>query len=140
MKKLKNCDVYVGTIKKCDDFYNYEKYGEKKEYYELIVGSIRFGEVRQYVTKVDEQAILIKVNDDQYVWIKSLTNFVDEVLVDLGIAINTIKTFPTEDDELFVDRSTLVPYFENFRDQKLKVKKLKREVLLDPRIKCGIEN
>lgn len=137
---MKKSQVFVGTIKRCNNFYCYEKYGEEKYFADCRVGHTEFGTLSRYVDIIDEQAILIKVAEDEYIYLKSLKNPLEEILVDLKIYNKTITTYPSEDNELFVEEDTLVPYFENKDDKNIGVKSLKRTLLLDPRIKGGIEN
>ena len=44
------------------------------------------------------------------------------------------------DDELFVVKDSLKPYFNNTQNENLSVNKLRKKVLIDPRIRGGIEN
>jgi len=67
---------------------------------------------------------LIKVGESKYIWVDLLTNKIEEVLVNLGISINTIGTTPSYDDDLFVDEKTIQPVLKDNKNN-LSVKKVK---------------
>lgn len=117
-------DVFVGTIKKCKNIYCYENYGEERFIIDFIVGHTKFGEIHRYADTVYENAILIKVNESKYIWIDLLTNKFEELLVNLGISINTIGTVPSYDGDLFVDQKTIQPLFDVNKGN-LSIKKVK---------------
>lgn len=105
-------DVFVGTIKKCKNIYCYENYGEERFVTDFIVGHAKLGETHKYVDVIYENAILIKVSESKYIWVDLLTNKFEELLVNLGISINTIGTVPSYDGDLFVDQKTIQPLFD----------------------------
>lgn len=125
---MKNRDVFVGTIKKCNDLYCYKKYGETRYVGDFALRNIEVGQIQHYTDVVDDKAILIKIDEDKYVWLNSVMTIFDELLVDIGIPVNTISTVPSTDNELFVDKKSLVQYFDHSGDKKLKVKTLKKIV------------
>lgn len=137
---MKRRDILVGTIKKCKDIHNYKKFGETRRMPEFATKSIKFWTTFDYVDTITEQAILIKVSDTKYIWLKALTSIADEILVNLGLPIKVLNTEPSEDGELYIDDKNLIPYYENDIDKNIHIRKLKRDVLVDPRIKGGIEN
>ena len=139
---MKNKDVYVGIIKKCNNLYFYERYGEKRFVGDCQIGPVMIGSIHTYVDVVAEKAILIKVNEEQFIWLDDLNNFVDGLLVDLGFPIKLIGTVPFATGELFVDKDSLVPYYieEEKKTRNLKVRQLKKDVLIDSRIKGGVEH
>ena len=137
---MKNSDIYIGTIKKCNDVYCYEKYGEERYVGSFKINNTELGEVHKYVDVITDQAILIKVNNEKYIWLNQIETFSDELLVNLGIAKKTINTQPSNDNDLFVEKNTLIPYFKNIENKNLNVAKLKTKILTDSRIKFGIEH
>lgn len=124
---MKDYNIFIGTIKKCNNIYCYEKYGEERYVGDCIIGHTEVGEIHRYVDTITENAILIKVGK-KYIWLDLLTTFTEEFLVNLGIPINAFNTFPSTDNELFVDEESLAPYFENTEDKNLSVKGLKKEI------------
>lgn len=87
------------------------------------IGRTEIGTIHRYSDIIDKEAILIKVNEEKYIWIDLLTNKTEKFLVNLGIPIKTIGIFPTSDNQLFVDKETLKPYFKN--NNNLSIKKVK---------------
>ena len=121
---MKSKNIFIGTIKKCKNLYWYEQYGDEQYIGDFIIGQTEIGTIHRYVDIIDEKAILIKVGESKYIWVDLLTNKIEEVLVNLGISINTIGTTPSCDNDLFVDEKTLEPYFKNKNDN-LSIKKVK---------------
>lgn len=50
-----------------------------------------------------------------------------------------IRSTPKKDGEIFYDKDSLVPYYEE-EPKKLSFRKLKKDLLNDVRIKTGIEH
>ncbi len=121
---MKSNDIFIGTIKRCKDLESYKKYGEEHFFCDFIICKTEIGLMYRYVDIIDEKAILIKVNETEYIWLDTLTNKFDEFLVNLGIPVKTIYTEPYCNNSLFVDEKTLVPVFKNTNDS-LNVKKVK---------------
>ena len=117
-------DIFIGTIKKCTNLYGYENYGDEHFVPEFQICSTIHGSLRKYVEKIDEKAILIKVDDNNYVWLESINSKIDEFLINRGFAMNTIGVSPVSNNSLFVDKETLKPYFDKEIDN-LKVKDVK---------------
>lgn len=138
---MKNKNIFVGTIKFCNDLESYKKYGEERFVGDFEICHTQIGSLKTYVQQVDDQAILIKIDEERFIWLKSLTSIIDEILIDFGLPIKVIETSPSMDNCLFIDRSSLRPYFDNnLENNKTSVHKLKRKILLDSRIKGGIEH
>lgn len=125
---MKKSDILVGTIKKCNNLYRYKEYGEERYIGDFIIGHTKIGSTHKYVDTVCNEAILIKVNEDKYMWLNLLTSFTDEILANLGIPIKVINTFPSTDNDYFVDKNSLRPYFENNKNIKINVKILKKSI------------
>ena len=126
---MKSGNVFVGTVKKCEDLYNYKKYGDEHYAAEFIVGKTEIGTIHKYVDVIDEEAVLVKIEDENYVCIDMINNKIDEFLLNLGMSDKTINTIPTKEKRLFVDKDTIEPYFKN-QNKNVSVKKIKLIVSL----------
>jgi len=136
-------DIYIGTIKKVRNYHTYKTYGEWEFVPEFQTATICIGSSIPTFDILSKQAILIKMDEHKYVWLDDIRSFVDEIIINFGLLNNKIMhTLPTEDKPIYVDEASLVPYYPEMqrKNQKLKVKKLKKDVLLDPRIPQGIEH
>lgn len=116
---IKKNQIFIGTIKKCK---NYERYMEDN------------------VDIIDSYAALIKVTDNKYIYIETLKNFVEDLIVDMGFSIKVLGTKPEKDGDLFVDETDLIEYYSKSNEENISVRKLKKEFLIDPRIPKGIDN
>jgi len=123
---MKTKDIYTGTIKKVNNLYCYKKYGEERYGGHFKTSSLEVGQTHKYVEVVEKSAVLIKLNDDEYVWVDFLTNFIEEALANFGISFHKISIIPHSDNQLFVDKNTIQPYFKNEDNKDISVKKLKR--------------
>lgn len=130
---MKKSDIYKGTIKKCDNIYCYKNYGEEYYFPEFIIGNTEFGTIGKSTSIVTDEAILIKVNENQVIQLNNITNLKEEILVNLGFNINVINSSPSSDKELFFDKETLTPYFDLKEDKKINIKTLKKSIMLDKR-------
>ena len=125
---MKKSDVFIGTVKQCNNIYWYERRGEKYFDGDFTIGRTTFGRMRSYVDEISDKAILIKVSEDKYIWFDLVNTIKDRILVDFGIAVNVIGTKPHYDNEYFVDESTLEPYFKENINENINVKTLKKEL------------
>ncbi|MCH5167275.1 MAG: hypothetical protein J1F35_05215 [Erysipelotrichales bacterium] len=88
---------------------------------------------------VCDQAVLVKNHGGAYVWLNEINTLEDMFLFYMCLS-NIIETEPQNNEEFYTDESKAVPYFDiNEHEQKIGVKKLKREILLDPRLPGGVE-
>lgn len=124
---MKSKNIFIGTIKECKNLYWYERCGDEQYVSDFKIGRTQIGTIHKYVDIIDKEAILIRINEKKYIWINLLTKY-DEFLVNVGIGVKTISTFPTSDHQLFVDEQTLKPYFKD-ENHNLSVKKIKSLVL-----------
>ena len=86
-------------------------------------------------------AVLIKVSNGRYVWLKDLDSLVDIILFYMGYQVKTIDVHSTTKDTSYTEEDQLIPYYEDYeQNQNISVKKLKLDVLLDPRFPGGIEH
>lgn len=132
--------IYIGTIKKCRNVYLYEKYGEKRYIGDFSINNMECGYIDNIIEIITDEAILIKLEENKFVWINQIETLKDRLLVNLGIPSKIITVSPVIDKDLFVDKKTLIPYFSKEEEQNISVGKLKKKVLIDPRLKLGIEN
>lgn len=116
--------IFIGTVKQCTNVYNYEKYGEKRYVGDFIIGKTEVGRLEEYTKVIKENAILIKKKENEYIWVDSLTKLTDKVLASIGISTKTIYTYPTKDNDLFVDANTLVPCLENENKEQYELQRL----------------
>ena len=137
---MKRKDILVGTIKKCKDIRSFKKYGEKRNVPDFALKSIKFWSTFNYVDVVTDQAILIRVSDTKYIWLKAITSLKDEIMVNLGLPIKVLSTTPSEDNELYIDDKNLTPYYKKNMESNIHVRKLKKDVLVDPEIENEIES
>lgn len=121
---MKSGNIFTGTIKKCKDVASYNEYGEEHYSGDFRIGSTEIGTLHRYVDVISEKAILIRVREYGYIWLDKVTSKYDELLVNLGVAVNAISTEPFIDNALFIDETTLEPVFEDV-DINLNVKKVK---------------
>ena len=137
---MKSNEIFIGTIRQCICINRYEEYGDEKFFPEFEINHNIFGSTEKYTKQITDQAILIRVNENKYIWINHLTSFKDDLLVNLGLPIKAISTKPSCDNDLFVVEDSLKPYFNNTENKNISVNKLRRKVLIDPRIRGGIEH
>lgn len=129
---MKKGDVFIGTIKQCKNLEKYQQYGDNHYVKECNFDDITYGVMEEYTSTLTNQAILIKYDENRFVWLNSLVSKADEVFVSCGIPIKIIGTKPNNDNELFVDtRSKLIPYYDNLRTQKTNIAKLKKDIEKD---------
>lgn len=116
---MKKEDIYIGTIKKCNDWYNYTTRGEK-----YVTDNKQFNTVEV----IENNAVLIKIGETEFIPLKSLNTFVDDILIDLGKKIAVIYIEPEFNNNLFVDKETIVPYYSNNLEEKIKIKTLRKDI------------
>lgn len=130
MKNSDNCikqsDIFTGTIKRCNDIDFYNKYGESRYIPDYRICSIEVGTIRSCFDVIDKYALLIKVDEDNYVRVESLDGFFEMFFANRGIYFRTIGTRPHFYDDYYVDEETVVPYFKSSENEKITVKTLKK--------------
>lgn len=136
---MKREDIYIGKIKKCRCLDGYKEYGDSRYVKDFSINKTEFGYIENNAYVVDDCAVLIRVNEYSFIWLRSVTSFIDEVKVNLGFSIDTIGIRPTMDGSLFVDFNSLVPYYHNDLNKSTTVKKLRMDTFRDSRIPGGIE-
>lgn len=136
---MKNLTVYVGTIKKCLDVKNFKKDGKSTFIPDCEIGSITLGFSKPNVKTINEQAILIKNQFGHFYNYRLNNGFIDNLKIILDDSHSIIRSNPNHDNELFYDEESLVPYYDE-QPKKLSFRKLRNDLLCDPRIKSGIEH
>ena len=124
---MKREDIYIGKIKKCRNLEGYKLYGDSRYVYDFSINKTEFGYIENNAYVVDDCAVLIRVSEYSFIWLKSITSFVDEVKVNLGFDFDTIGIRPTKDNSIFVDYDSLVPYYRNELTSGITVKKLRMD-------------
>ncbi len=127
---MRYSDVFIGNIIKVN---NAEGFNEVGKYANNFCN---------YWEPYKENVVLVKMKDDRYIWIMDMDSFARVSLTNLGIINKFMATSPTFDGELIVDEESLVPYYcqdDKKYNKKCKIKSLRLETLLDPRIPGGIE-
>ena len=123
---MKKSDIYLGTIKKCNNIYCYKKYGEKRVVGDFQLRSVGVGTTYKYVDKVYDNAVLIKINEDEYIWLDFNQYLQKESFNNFKNTYQYLNTVPITDKELFVDKDSLKPYFEKNEKERISVRKLKK--------------
>ena len=139
---MKNFTVYIGTIKECLDIKNFKKDGDYtfRPFFEMSTSttSMQFGEEKPNTKTINEQAILIKNQHGHFYNYEITNSFIDNLRIVLDDYRDIISSNPIFDYDLFYDEESLVPYYQE-QPKKLSFRKLKKDLLNDPRIKSGIE-
>lgn len=135
---MKKENIYVGKLMECKNVKSYLKDGETTFIPEFQTRTMQISTARQNIEVINEQAILIKTSKG-YIYLNNITKLAHAILVDMGISIGAIGIKPQNDGDLFVLENTLIPYYNKNTDKHVFVKQLKRQVLIDSRIKIGIE-
>lgn len=125
---MKKNNVYIGTVKQCNNIYWYERRGEKYFEGDFRIGHTISGRTRSYADEITDKAILIKVSENSYVWFDLSNTIKDRILMNLGIAVNVINNKPCYDREYFVDETTLKPYFKENNNENINAKTLKKTI------------
>lgn len=137
--KIKNAKVYVGTIKECLDVNNYKRNGDSTFIPEMECGNIQMGFSKSNTKEINNQAILIKTKTDNVYEFKLTNTFLDNLKILFDLGTYSISKEPDFNGEIFYVEKTLTPYYEE-QPKKLTLRKLRKDLLLDPRIKSGIEH
>lgn len=136
---MKREDIYVGTLMKCTNFKGYLKDGERTFVPEFEIGSMKTGYFKYNSKVIKEHAIFIK-KEEGFICLGLLNNCIEEFLANIGLGMNMVYTTPCCDGDYYVLKDSLRPYYTEKLKKDIYVKRLKRKVLLDPRIKSGIEH
>ena len=138
--KINKENVYVGNLKKCT---KYEM--ENSLQIEDFSGVCSFGGIIEESKDYIKNDVLIKFCDkpERYVRLEDLKNILSYIslynaLYESGISFNELflSTSSSYLGNIYVDRDSLNPYYEE--KGKVKVKQIKKDVLLDPRVKGKI--
>ncbi|MBE6149826.1 MAG: hypothetical protein E7170_03805 [Firmicutes bacterium] len=136
---MKKENIYVGKIAECKNVKRYLKDGERTFIPEFESRTMQMGISFPNIELKNDQAILIKTKKG-YINLRNIKKISHAILVNMGFSLNEMRTIPKKDGELFVLEDTLVPYYNKNTDKHVFVKQLRKQVLMDPRIKSGIEH
>lgn len=136
---MKKEDIYVGSLMECENVKRYLKDGETTFVPEFETQTMQMGFSSSNVKLVNDQAILIKTKKG-YIYLNNIKKLSHVILVDMGYSLKPINTIPKKDGCLYVKEETLVPYYTKDTNKHVFVKQLKRDLIIDPRIKMGIEH
>ena len=136
---MKNLTVYVGTIKRVLDLYHYNKHGEETCISIIETKTSKIAEVQRNTKDINKQAILIKTKSDHIYQFKLSNTFKDNMRIIFDLDKYAIPNKPKEENEIFYDEETLVPYY-NEQPKRLNLRKLRKDLLFDARIKTGIDH
>ena len=87
--------ILRGEVKICTNLEEYTKYGSKKFVGDLRICNTVIGTVRTYDTTVDKNAILLKVNKKNFIWLNKVT-----------FPIKLLKTSPSLNNLFFVEEKS----------------------------------
>lgn len=100
--------------------------------------SITLGYLKPNIKTINDRAILIKNKYNSFYEFKLTNNFFDNIKI-IFDSNDCLYNTPICNDEIFYDEDTLVPFYEE-QPKVLNLRKLKKDLLQDPRIKTGIEH
>ncbi len=121
-------NIFVGEIRKIQRDIIDEKGTNLDKYYMI----------HEHDEPSKECAVLYKCYEDKYLEITPSTTLIDIKLAELDMSDKVISTIPTVGKK-YVNEESLEPYCKNLEDKKVRFKKFKHEMLLDPRLPIGIK-
>lgn len=136
---MKNIAVYIGTIKSCLNYDNYKKDGDNtyKPYFEI--NHTQFGFLLPNTKIISDQAILIKTKTNNMYRFRINSPILDGLKVLFDMEKHSIPNKPTNNDIIFYEEESLKPYYVE-EPKNVSIRRLKRDLLYDARIKGGIEH
>lgn len=109
---MKTDRIFIGTIKKStylEDKIKFNNCDIEDEF-----SSVDCVIYEEYGSKTyKKKAYLYKIDDDKYIDIEKLSNVLDYILINKKIKSNStliLNTKPNDENVLYVDKTTLVPY------------------------------
>lgn len=108
MKEAK--EIFTGRIERCLNIYHYTKYGKERIVPDSELGHITFNILQRYTQTAYEGAILLKIDEENYIWLNAPDEQKNPLLQRLDILQKHITTTPEKDYDLFVDKDSLIPY------------------------------
>jgi hypothetical protein len=107
---VKGDNVYTGTVKICINIKGYEEHGDSRFVPFVRINSMVEGDIINNTDIIEENAVLIRVNDNTFVNAREAEK--------KGIfKSKRLSTFPEKDGDLFVDKKTIVPYFSEINKE-----------------------
>lgn len=132
-------DIYVGAVKRCINIEKYKMHGEKYNKPEYRINSMVVGTIIPTVDIINKEEVLIKTSKG-YIRLIDIYGLFTDARLEKGKINSILLIKPVENGDLFVDEKSLQPYYTEALEEKIRVKKLRDEVLYDCRIKKGIEH
>lgn len=118
-------NIYIGTLKFVNNKDMYKRYGESHVFGDYRCCGIEVGTLFTFVDVISEHAVLIKVGDDKYVLYNSMMDKLNTEFSTIDLLKSIITTEPNDDNGIYVDERTIVPYCE-FKDEHKNAMQLKR--------------
>ena len=144
--KIDMNNVFIGTIRKCTKYKMHTTFSAGTYIGNVCISEECFGHVETDSTVYKENAKLLKITNGGYVDLDLLNNFLDEIKVKSRITKNgfylnglIMSTSANKMDCLFVDEESLIQYEPLKEIKRPTVKKLKKTMLMDPRVPGGID-
>lgn len=140
--KINKENVFIGNIMKCTE-YDVTNVLVTEDMFERC----SYGYIKTSKELYKENQILIRIcnNPEVYVELKNMKNFCSYINIynqvdDNGITVNNIvlPTSASYSGEVYVDRESLKPYYEE--KGKVKIRKIKWDVFSNSRLRGRIEN
>ena len=139
---MKNIKVYIGTIKLCLDINDYKKDGNSSfvptECYGASKSKTIAGFRKPNVNIINNQAILIQDKNHNFYEFKLTNTFIENLKIVFKDPGSRIKLLPEKNGDIFID-SKLTEYYDK-QPKTLSLRKLRKDLLMDSRIKTGIEH
>lgn len=107
---MKEKELYTGRIDECLDAYGYLTYGQERLVLNFILGKMKEYTLQRYTKQAYTNAILLKVTEEDYIWLNAPINETTPFMQRLGILQKHISTTPEKDHDLFVVKESLTPY------------------------------
>ena len=108
MKETK--EILTGRIERCLDIYHYTMYGKEHVIPDFELGHITCSTFHRYTQTAYEGAILLKIDEENYIWLNAPDEQKNPLSQRLGVLQKHITTTPEKDYDLFVDKESLIPY------------------------------
>lgn len=134
---MKKYQIFIGDIKRCTKYERHVDFSSETYFGDQCIGIDSFGHIEQDDELYKKDAILIRIKDHGYVDLEKLSTILDYIEMYLenrrrGFTQGdiAITTYPCCEGDLFVDESSLKPYFlDNEPTADISVRALKRSTM-----------
>lgn len=127
--------VFTGTIRRCTKYETHTTFSSEMFIGNISLGADALGYIDEDSVIEKENAVLIQVTDGGYVDVESYKSAVDYFKVRQSISSEGFRlgglimsTSPHREDCLYVDSTTLKPYYSKSEPKNISVRKLKKEL------------